>query len=133
MLDTNTCIGHLTGRAPQVTEQLRRHSVNKIVLCSVVKAALLTGAQESHRAAETLALVEEFASSFVSHPFDDQAAEQYALIRASLESAGTPIGPNDLLIAAIALARQCAVVTSNIRGFRRIYGLVVEDWSKPGA
>jgi tRNA(fMet)-specific endonuclease VapC len=131
LLDTNTCIGHLTGRAPQVTEHLRRHSVHEIVLCSVVKAELLTGARKSRRAAENLALVEEFSSPFVSYPFDDQAAEQYASIRANLESLGTPIGPNDLLIAAIALARQSVVVTSNTREFRRISALVVEDWTNP--
>jgi len=45
-----------------------------------------------------------------------------------LEQAGTPIGPNDLLIAAIALAHQATLVTHNTREFERIVGLLVEDW-----
>ena len=49
--------------------------------------------------------------------------------RASLEAAGTPIGANDLLIAAQALAAGQVVVTANLREFRRVPGLPVEDWS----
>lgn len=111
-----------------VTAHLRRHPVNEIVLCSVVKAELLTGAHKSRRLVENLAIIEEFAAPLVSHPFDDQAAERHASIRADLERAGTPIGPNDLLIAAIALARKCILVTSNVREFGRISGLEIADW-----
>lgn len=115
LLDTNTCIGHLTGRVPTITERLRRHSVRDVVLCS------------------NLAVVDEFTAPFASYPFDDQAAERYAQIRAELERMGTPIGPNDLLIAAIALSRQCTLVTSNVREFQRVADLAVEDWSRSSA
>lgn len=63
-----------------------------------------------------------------SLPFDDAAAEVYARIRADLAKLGTPIGPHDLQIAAIALLHQQIVVTNNVREFSRIPSLVVEDW-----
>ena len=61
-------------------------------------------------------------------PFDDQAVEYYGKIRATLAAIGQPIGPNDLLIAAIALANQVILVTHNTREFGRVEGLIIEDW-----
>jgi tRNA(fMet)-specific endonuclease VapC len=66
------------------------------------------------------------------HVFDlDRAvAQRYANLRQYLESQGTPIGPNDMLIAAHALALDCTLVTDNEEEFRRIPGLRVENWSR---
>lgn len=61
-------------------------------------------------------------------PFDDGAARRYGPIRAELEAAGTPIGDADLRIAAIALAHGHTVVTGNVRHFRMVPGLAVENW-----
>lgn len=76
-----------------------------------------------------LALVAETFAPFVSLPFDDAAAEHYARIRHELEFGGQIIGPNDLLIAAICLAHDCTLVTSNAGEFGRIGELRVEDWT----
>ncbi len=59
--------------------------------------------------------------------FDDQAAEVYGRIRAQLSSQGTSIGPNDLMIAAIALAQGLILVTHNTREFSRVTGLAVDN------
>ena len=56
------------------------------------------------------------------------AAETYVEIRAGLESKGTPIGANDLMIAAIARSRKLTLITHNIAEFGRVTGLDVEDW-----
>jgi tRNA(fMet)-specific endonuclease VapC len=66
-------------------------------------------------------------------PFDDLAADRYAPIRHALEKTGNVIGPHDLLIAAICMARGCTLVTSNTREFARIPGLLIEDWLVPPA
>ena len=55
-------------------------------------------------------------------------ATQYGSIRAALEAAGLPIGGNDLLIAAQAMALELTLVTDNTREFSRISGLKVENW-----
>ncbi len=69
-----------------------------------------------------------FFNGFVSLPFDDRASEATGTIRADLERQGTPIGPNDLLIAAIALANNAILVTHNSREFGRVARLKIEDW-----
>src|SRR5205809_80396 len=104
LLDSNAWIGHLRQTAPAVTARLRQHPASDILLCSVVVAELLFGAERSgpqHRAAN-LALVAALRPQYLSLPFDDAAAEEYARIRAHLAAQGMMIGPNDLLIAAIA-------------------------------
>lgn len=61
-------------------------------------------------------------------PLDSEVASHYAHIRTMLERLGTPIGPNDTLIAAHALALDCTLVTGNEAQFRRVPGLRVENW-----
>ena len=99
-----------------------------VLVCSVVKAELYYGANRSSRKPETLAALEEFLSLLTSLPFDDNAARIYGKIRAELSSRGRPIGPNDLMIASIALANKVALVTHNTREFGRVDGLQIEDW-----
>ncbi len=128
LLDTNTCIVYLTRRSSKVEEHLKQAVPADIALCSIVKSELLFGAHKSARSAENLARLEIFFRPFASLPFDDPAAEVAGQLRAELEKAGTPIGPNDLLIGAIALTRGLTVITRNTREFGRIPGLHLEDW-----
>ena len=82
----------------------------------------------SNNPVKSLQIQQEFLQQFISIPFDDAAAMVYGTIRANLAKAGTPIGPNDLQIAAIALANELTLVTHNTREFSRIQGLKLEDW-----
>jgi tRNA(fMet)-specific endonuclease VapC len=128
LLDTNTCILYLNGRSENIKQKMTAVSQQDIVLCSVVKAELFYGAMKSLRPENNLAKQRKFTDSFVSLPFDDNSAEVYGQIRTQLAKAGTPIGPNDLLIAAIALANNLTLVTHNTREFSRIAILPCEDW-----
>lgn len=128
LLDTNVCIRFLNGRSESIKQQLITRSSQEIVLCSVVKAELFYGALKSNNPQKTLAKQQKFVNQFVSLPFDDTAAEAYSEIRAKLEKQGTPIGPNDLLIAAISIANGVTLVTHNIREFGRLKNLNYEDW-----
>jgi tRNA(fMet)-specific endonuclease VapC len=128
LLDTNTCIRYLNGRSEKIKQNMAAVSQQDIALCSVVKAELFYGAMKSLHPENNLARQRKFTNSFVSLSFDDNAAEVYGQIRAQLEKAGTPIGPNDLLIAAIALANNLTLVTHNTREFSRIAMLPCEDW-----
>ncbi len=128
LLDTNTCVRYLNGRAAGVLRQLRRRKPEDIAVCSIVKAELFAGARKSNRPDETLAAQQAFLDRFTSLPFDDPAADHYARIRSELEAAGTPIGPYDLQIAAIALANDLVLVTHNIGEFSRVPALRIEDW-----
>lgn len=128
LLDTNVCIRYLQGRSDNVVKQMQKTPASDIVVCSVVKAELFYGAARSNNPAGSLALQKKFLDQFVSLSFDDKAAEAYGEIRATLAKAGTPIGPNDMLIAAIALANNAILVTHNVREFGRITNLSLVDW-----
>jgi tRNA(fMet)-specific endonuclease VapC len=98
------------------------------MICSVVKAELYYGSRKSRYPEKNLAKQQQFVNKFISLPFDDRAAEVYGLIRSQLENSGTPIGPNDMLIASIALAFDQTLITNNTREFSRIKDLRIEDW-----
>ncbi len=105
LLDTNACITHLKSPpSSRITRKITEVEPQSVLLCSVVKAELIYGALRSRDPAGSLAQLEQFFSTFPSVPFDDNAAAEYGHIRAELATKGTPIGPNDLMIAAIARA-----------------------------
>ncbi len=128
LLDTNTCIRYINGRSQTIADKLDSLSDGDTVVCAVVRAELLFGAFRSQNPAKTIAGQKQFLNLFISLPFDDAAAEYYGQIRADLANKGTPIGGNDLMIAAIALANGLVLVTHNTREFSRIAGLQIEDW-----
>ena len=128
LLDTNVCIGFLNGVDESLRDRLLAESPDELRLCSVVKAELLYGARNSAKVADNLRKLERFFAPFESLTFDDAAAECYGTIRAQLQRAGTPIGGNDLMIAAIARASDLTLVTRNHAEFRRVSGLRVEVW-----
>ncbi len=128
LLDTNACIRILNGSSPNLVRRLRQSLPAELRMCSVVKAELYHGVRRSRRSAANLRLLRKFFAPFVSLPFDDRCAEHYGVIRDELERTGTPIGPNDLMIAAIAVSNDLVLVTHNVREFSRIVGLQIEDW-----
>ena len=131
MLDTNACIRYLNGRSPALRARVDATNPADLVVCSVVKAELFYGAARSNNPPKALAAQQLFLSRFVSLPFDDRCAEAYATIRSSPAIILQPIGANDLLIAAIAIANGVTLVTHNVAEFLRVPGLLWEDWEGP--
>jgi len=132
LLDTNTCVEYLRkGGGSSVATRLVSAPVGSVVICSVVVAELIYGGYRSAQASKTLSRVRTFCSQFASLPFTDAAAEEYGRLRAHLAALGTPIGPNDLMIAATALAARLILVTHNTTEFSRVPGLTIEDWQTP--
>jgi len=128
ILDTNVCVRLLNDRDSPVARRLASVPRNEVVLCSVSKAELYYGAYRSARREANLALLRRFFKGFATLAFDEKCEEVYGVTRAQLSLAGTPIGPNDVLIAAIALANGATLVTHNTTEFGRIRGLRIEDW-----
>ena len=127
-LDTNTCIRYINGRSPGVRAKLPTIPTHEVIVCSVVRAELFYGAAKSQLPTLSRQKQDQFLHPYNTLPFDDRAADTYGQIRALLERAGTPIGPLDLQIAAIALAHGLTLVTHNTREFGRVPGLNLEDW-----
>ena len=128
LLDTNTCIYYLNKYKNQLIKRMQSTDPSKITLCSIVKAELHYGAMKSRNPSKNITIQNQFINMFYSFSFSDPASHKYGEIRADLERQGTPIGPNDLLIASIALANDLILVTSNISEFSRINALQIEDW-----
>lgn len=128
LLDTNICIPLLNRSEARLAKRLLALDPAEVVLCSVVRAELEFGARNSQRAAENLSRVDQFCSAFESIAFDDEAAVAYGEIRAHLRRTGRPVGSNDLMIAAIALARDVTLVTRNVSEFGQVPRLAVEAW-----
>jgi tRNA(fMet)-specific endonuclease VapC len=128
LLDTNVCIRLLNNSSQAVTTRLVQQQPKDIYLYTVVQMELYYGAYHSTQSERNLALLERFFSQFAVLPLDTTAARVAGRIRSELSVNGTPIGPSDLLIAAIALVNNLTLVTHNTREFNRVSGLVIEDW-----
>lgn len=125
LLDTNAIIALMKGH-PQFLARLQQYHPTDFGLPSIVAHELHYGARKSKRVAENLARVEGLQFEIVD--FDREDARMAGELRARLAAAGTPIGPYDVLIAGQALARDLALVTHNVREFRRVPNLSIEDW-----
>lgn len=128
LLDTNVCINYLKGSHLSILQKLSAIPRHQVVLCDIVKLELYYGAYKSANVEKNLAVLDKLFNTFENLPFDDRAVIKCAQIRAQLAAKGTPIGPYDLQIAAIALVNDLILVTHNTREFSRIEGLVIEDW-----
>lgn len=128
LLDTNIWIFYLKHAGSPVESKLRSTPASEIAVCAVVWAELLYGARKYEKREERVARVERTLAPYHSLPFDDKAAREYADIRDTLEAQGQVIGPNDLMIAAIARLHNLTLVSNNSE-FHRVAGLMVEDWS----
>lgn len=127
--DTNPWIAYVNPGGSAVKARFRAHPPTDILFCSVVKAELRYGAYRSSRRADNLRLLAVLFQQFASLPFDDAAAEAYGRIRADLSAQGTPIGPNDLIVAAIAMANSLILMTHNTRELARVTSFALEDWT----
>jgi tRNA(fMet)-specific endonuclease VapC len=127
LLDTNTLsdlVRHPSGR---IARQIA--GVGEELVCtSIIVAAELRYGAAKRRSRTLNAQLETILGGMEILPFKPPADVIYGDVRAQLERVGTPIGPNDMLIAAQALALGLTVVTDNEREFSRVAGLSVENW-----
>ena len=132
LLDTNAVIAILKSQPAGVRGRLRRAVSRRasIGVSSVVLYELWYGVARSERRRDNAQRLRVFLSGNIDVvPFDEQDAVTAGDLRATLENAGTPIGPYDLLIAAQALRSGATLVTANISEFARVRGLAWQDWT----
>lgn len=127
MLDTNIVSDLILSPQGRVFDRIEAIGSDAVCI-SIITAAELRYGCAKKGSPRLLAQVEAILGSIDILPFDVPADGEYSGIRAELEAAGKPIGPNDLLIAAHAYSTDATLVTANIREFQRIRGLRVEDW-----
>jgi tRNA(fMet)-specific endonuclease VapC len=128
MLDTNIVSDLVRSPQGRVFDKLAAFGSSDAVCVSIITAAELRYGGAKKGSPRLLAQVEAILSSIEIVAFDVPADAEYAAIRAGLDAAGTPIGPNDLLIAAHAIALGATLVTANVGEFERVRGLRIENW-----
>ena len=127
MLDTDTCSFVIRGGNERLRARVQRNA-GRLCVSAITAAELRYGARKkgSSRIEDAVGFFLELVDIV---PWGDEAAAHYAEVRVALESAGTPIGNMDTMIAASALAEGCAIVTHNLDHFRRVAGLATQDWT----
>jgi len=132
LLDTNAVIALLKDQPPNVRNRLRR-LVRRgvwIAVSTIVLYELWYGVARSQRRRENAERLRVFLSGNIDVArFDEDDAVTAGDLRAALETAGTPIGPYDLLVAAQALRSGATLVTANVSEFARVRGLDWQDWT----
>jgi len=130
LLDTDACVSIIRMKSPKILQKLAQHSITEIAVSAITVAELQYGVQKSSNQIQNQQALIRFLLPLTVLEFDISAAAEYGRIRAFLESKGLAIGPLDTLIGSHALAQGLIVVTSNVREFSRIPGLLVEDWTQ---
>jgi len=128
MLDTNICIYVMKTYPPALREKFNALA-EQLCISSITLGELYYGAEKSARRADNLTAIEHFAARLEVLPFASKAAAHYGQLRAELERAGTPCGPHDMQIGGHARSEGLILVTNNMREFRRMPGVRVENWT----
>src|ERR1700691_3511043 len=128
LLDTSTASYVIKGNFPRVRKRLLELPMSEVGISAVTEAELRFGVASKPEAVRLKTAVEEFLLRVEALPWDSEAAQQYAQIRADLERSGEPMGNLDLMIGAHALSFQLILVTHD-HVFRRIKRLKIEDWT----
>lgn len=127
MLDTNIISDLIRNPQGRAAKRIAKVGEDNICTSVIVAAELRYGCAKSG-STRLLKAVEDLLAEIKVLPFDVPADAEYGEIRSELEAAGKPIGGNDLLIAAHALATGATIVTANTDEFKRIRGLSVQNW-----
>src|SRR5260370_22577984 len=131
LLDTNVWVQFLRNRNALVVKRIRAHQPSEIRVCSITAGELYVGCLKSSKPAVNRAKVDAVLAPYICLPFDMATADEYAEIRHHLEKQGTPIGPYDMQIAAMARVNGFTLVSHNTGEFSRVPGLLLEDWEIP--
>lgn len=129
MLDTDISSYIIRNRPESVRARFRKLDSSQLCISIITHAELLYGVKSAGARKAIRLDVEDFVRRLEVLEWDSTAAGHYAEIRVKLEASGTPIGNMDMMIAAHARSRGAVLVTNNEKHFRRVGGLLVENWA----
>jgi tRNA(fMet)-specific endonuclease VapC len=125
VLDSDHCVALLRG---QLDLRGQVAPTEALAVTAISVGELIHGVFKSSRVAENLARADVLLTALTILPYDEQAGRTFGRIKADLENAGMKLPDLDLQIASIALQHSVPLVTHNQRHFKRVPGLVIEDW-----
>ena len=128
LLDTNICIYIAKQRPPAVAERFAKLAAGSVGMSLITFGELCYGAEKSRQRVQALDTLRRLEALIPVITPDAAVGEHYGAIRAHLERAGTPIGNNDLWIAAHALGLGVTLISNNLREFERVPKLKLDNW-----
>lgn len=128
LLDTNICVYWLKGNE-QIEHKILSVGLDNVVLSFINVSEFYYGAYKSQRAEANLNLIRQLTTELNVVESDESISEVFGELKATLERAGTIIDDADLFIAACAKVHGLTLVTNNIKHFKRIKGLKLENWA----
>ena len=128
LLDTNICIYLIKKCPPEVFKRFQQIQLQQLHIPTITVFELYSGVQKNNSHRRNLSALENFIAPLTVVDFSLEAAKKAAQIRDTLQKKGTPIGPYDIQIAAIALSLNMVLLTNNTREFERVKGLKLENW-----
>ena len=128
LLDTDICIYIAKHRPPEVAERFKRLDVGRVGMSVITYGELYCGAEKSQHRDIAINKLSRLIELIPVVEMTTEVGRYYGEARSSLEKNGSPIGNNDLWIAAHALSLGVTVVTNNTGEFGRVNGLKVENW-----
>ncbi len=129
VLDTNAVIHLVSRKSDTLVRLILEKREGEIGIPSIVAHELYFGVYKSQKVSFNLEALRLLLTDFPILEFDQEDARVSGELRSALAQTGAPIGPYDVLIAGQAKARDLTVITNNVREFKRVDGLKVEDWT----
>lgn len=127
MLDTDT-FSYLVNGVPQVIQRYAGVLNDDVGLSVISYGEILFGVSKQKPSASKQKRIDYLLDQMPIASVGEEAAKRYGQIRSALELSGKPIGPNDTWIAAHAISLGATLVTGNMREYKRVDGLKVENW-----
>lgn len=127
LLDTNIVIYVIKRRPIKVLEIFNKNA-SRMAISTITLSELIYGAEKSSNVNKNLEAVEDFVSHLEVLPYEPIVSQQYGQIKATLEKRGEIIGENDIHIAAHAVSQGLILVTNNLKEFKRVPNLALENW-----
>jgi len=131
LIDTNIVSYFLRGASPALNQRILGSTPEDLAISIISAGELRYGLRRlvpSRRSTQLASSLDALLTAVAVQALPADAAHHYGATRAQLEAAGTPIGGNDLWIAAHALSQGMTLVTNNTREFARVSGLKLENW-----
>jgi tRNA(fMet)-specific endonuclease VapC len=129
MLDTNICIYCIKKSPQKVFQHLQDQEIGDAGISAITYSELQFGVQNSSNPEQNQIALTEFVAPLEVADYEAEVGKAYGFIRSYLSKKGQPIGPLDLLIAAHAIHLEVVLVTNNVREFKKIPSLNVENWT----
>ena len=128
MLDTDISSYSIKGSRRSIDRRLDNLDMMQVCISAITRSELIFGVKRLPRATKLAVDVEVFLNGVQTLAWDETAADECAVVRAQLARAGTPIGTLDTMIAAHARSIGAILVTNNVKHFRMVKGLTIENW-----